>query len=240
MIAKGSKKNDKTKDKTHWKKNKKKRNKNKKQKKHTFEQIYYYHNDHLGTPQKLTNATGSVVWAIDYLPFGQAEITVGTIENNIRFAGQYYDSETGLHYNYHRYYNPAIGRYLTPDPIGLEGGINPYIYVQNNPVNAVDLFGLEAFHVSGTPYVFGSDRPGSPVKPGDPISKYLSDNVRHMDQTAKFHDNLVDFLEDRGLPYDLVNYPTMLPSYTAACIYNSLTDYNEPNNGIIILFGIKW
>jgi len=65
-------------------------------------------------------------------------------------AGQRQDPKTGLHYNYHRYYDPAIGRYLTTDPIGLEGGINPYVYVQNNPVNFVDPYGL--FEIALTPY----------------------------------------------------------------------------------------
>jgi RHS repeat-associated protein len=163
MIAKGSKKNDKTKDKTHWKKNNKnkkdkkrwKKNK-KKRKKHTSEQIYHFHNDHLGTPQKLTNATGSVVWATDYLPFGQVTITAEAVENNLRFAGQYYDTETGLHYNYHRYYDPVVGRYLTPDPIGIEDGINLYAYVQNNPVNYTDPYGLES--IGG--YMVGNDNAG--------------------------------------------------------------------------------
>ena len=68
--------------------------------------IYYYHNDHLGTPQKMTDANAQVVWAADYLPFKKADVIVATVENNLRFAGQYYDSETGLHYNYHRYYDP--------------------------------------------------------------------------------------------------------------------------------------
>lgn len=63
-------------------------------------------------------------------------------------AGQYYDGETGLHYNYHRYYDPAVGRYLTPDPIGLEGGINLYAYAQNNPLNWIDPWGLAALSYS--------------------------------------------------------------------------------------------
>ncbi|RTZ95478.1 MAG: hypothetical protein DSY90_13590, partial [Deltaproteobacteria bacterium] len=64
-------------------------------------------------------------------------------ENNFRFPGQYYDSETGLHYNWHRYYDPKTGRYLTPDPIGLDGGINLFVYALNNPVNFVDPWGLK-------------------------------------------------------------------------------------------------
>ena len=56
--------------------------------------------------------------------------------------GQYYDEETGLHYNYFRYYDPTSGRYLRADPIGLDGGINLYAYVLNNPVNESDIYGL--------------------------------------------------------------------------------------------------
>jgi RHS repeat-associated protein len=58
------------------------------------------------------------------------------------YAGQYYDQETGLHYNYHRYYDPSLGRYLRADPIGLDGGSNPYTYVLNDPVNWFDPDGL--------------------------------------------------------------------------------------------------
>lgn len=58
------------------------------------------------------------------------------------YAGQYYDEKTGLHYNYHRYYDPKTGRYLTPDPIGLAGGINLFVYAGNNPINAIDPYGL--------------------------------------------------------------------------------------------------
>jgi RHS repeat-associated protein len=63
---------------------------------------------------------------------------------NLRFAGQYYDAETGLHYNYYRYYDPQSGRYITSDPIGLEGGLNTYSYVGNNPVFDIDPLGLSA------------------------------------------------------------------------------------------------
>jgi RHS repeat-associated protein len=76
------------------------------------------------------------------LPFGQADVIVGTVDNNLRFAGQYYDAETGLHYNYHRYYDPKIGRYLRADPIGLAGGFNLYTFVNNNPGRYIDKMGL--------------------------------------------------------------------------------------------------
>ncbi len=106
------------------------------------EAVYYFHNDHLGTPQALTNDSQAIAWKAVYTPFGEAATSVATVENPFRFPGQYYDAETGLHYNYFRYYNPQTGRYITPDPIGLEGGINLFAYVSNRPVNFADPLGL--------------------------------------------------------------------------------------------------
>ena len=109
---------------------------------------------------------GAVVWSADYRPFGQADVTVNTVANNFRFPGQYWDQETGLHYNWHRYYEPGIGRYLRADPSHSvqAGGIgvpylipflldkpqelNAYAYVQNDPVNFIDPLGLWTFTYS--------------------------------------------------------------------------------------------
>ena len=105
--------------------------------------IYTYHVDHLGTPQAMTNSTGAVVWKADYEPFGKATVKVSTLENNLRLPGQYFDRETGLHYNYFRDYEPGTGRYVEADPIGLEGGMNLYAYVEGNPVGRIDPYGLK-------------------------------------------------------------------------------------------------
>ncbi|MEW6233737.1 MAG: RHS repeat-associated core domain-containing protein, partial [Chloroflexota bacterium] len=75
--------------------------------------------------------------------YGQAEVNpLSSIDNHFRLPGQYKDPETGFHYNWHRYYNAVDGRFLTPDPIGLEGGMNRYGYANENPVNLADPEGL--------------------------------------------------------------------------------------------------
>jgi RHS repeat-associated protein len=106
---------------------------------------FYYHNDHLGTPQELTSHQGEIVWAARYTGYGKlTKLAHGTgkkLTQPLRFQGQYHDLESGLHYNRHRYYNPDTGRYLTADPIKLAGGLNAYLYVPN-PTGWVDPLGL--------------------------------------------------------------------------------------------------
>ena len=103
---------------------------------------YYYHNDHLGTPQKITDINGSTVWMAQYESFGKATIETESIQNNLRFPGQYYDSETGLHYNWFRYYSVEFGRYYREDPIRILGDVNRFLYVRNNTLRLIDPFGL--------------------------------------------------------------------------------------------------
>ncbi len=90
----------------------------------------------------MTDKDQKIVWEGEFLPFGEPLSITGTITNNLRFPGQYYDEETGLNYNYFRDYKPEIGRYLEADPIGLEGGMNLYSYTLNNPINFSDSIGL--------------------------------------------------------------------------------------------------
>ncbi|WP_404487617.1 RHS repeat-associated core domain-containing protein [Pseudomonas sp. HT11] len=105
-------------------------------------QPYHYQLDHLGTPQELTAPDGEIVWSAHYRAYGQiSRLDIEKIDNPLRFQGQYFDPESGLHYNRHRYYNPDIGRYLTPDPVKLAGGINAYRYAPN-PTGWVDPLGL--------------------------------------------------------------------------------------------------
>ena len=137
-------------------------------------QVYHYHNDHLGTPNELTNQEGEVVWLADYEAWGETrvemcwehilasqgesyarvagevvwreekleQLQVSSDElQPIRFQGQSFDTETGLHYNRFRYYDPDLGMFTTRDPIGLDGGNNVFAYAPN-PTGWIDPFGL--------------------------------------------------------------------------------------------------
>lgn len=109
--------------------------------------LHYITADALNTPRVITNASnGGVVWAWSYEGvFGEVapvNYQPTAFEFNLRFAGQYADAHSGLFYNHHRYYSPRLGRYMEPDPIGLEGGLNPYAYAGSNPVMNTDPSGL--------------------------------------------------------------------------------------------------
>jgi len=114
-------------------------------------EIYYIYADHIDTPRVITRASDNQrVWRWDQAePFGigqpdQNPSALGSFVYNLRFPGQYYDSETGLYHNGFRDYDPVIGRYIESDPIGLRGGINTYAYVGNNPISYLDPNGTNA------------------------------------------------------------------------------------------------
>ena len=143
---------------------------------------FHYQLDHLGTPQELTAPTGEIVWSAHYRAYGQiARLDVNSVDNPLRFQGQYFDQESGLHYNRHRYYNPDNGRYLTPDPVKLAGGLNGYQYVPN-PTGWVDPLGLNTCPGGGgcRPDIGGAGNPAanSTVNEGQPALPLLTPTER--------------------------------------------------------------
>jgi RHS repeat-associated protein len=109
------------------------------------QKLYYFHTDQIGTPLEMTDREGQIVWQATYKAWGSVEkLTVNAVEQNLRFQGQYFDDETGLHYNTFRYYDPEVGRFVTQDPIGLSGGFNLYRYAANS-TGWIDPFGLTGF-----------------------------------------------------------------------------------------------
>ena len=111
--------------------------------------LYYIHTDHLNSPRRIYNQAQQLVWLWENTePFGDSVPNenpngLGTFTCNLRFPGTYADTETGTLHNWHRTLAPALGRYHQSDPIGLEGGINTYLYVLANPLSYIDPLGLD-------------------------------------------------------------------------------------------------
>jgi RHS repeat-associated protein len=109
--------------------------------------VFYIHADHLGAPRVVVDKNDVLHWRWLAEPFGTTAPEVdpssfGVFEQNLRFPGQYADSESGLWYNYFRNYDSSKGYYIQSDPIGLGGGVNTYVYVNGRPTEDVDPFGL--------------------------------------------------------------------------------------------------
>jgi RHS repeat-associated protein len=110
--------------------------------------LYFIHVDHLNTPRLIADSTRTTVWRWDQIEaFGanvpdESPFGFGDFVFPLRLPGQYHDGESGLSYNYHRDYDPGLGRYVQSDPIGIEGGINSYVYARAVPMLLSDSMGL--------------------------------------------------------------------------------------------------
>ena len=104
--------------------------------------ISYVHADHLGRPIRMTSPTKTTVWQAAWKPWGEVQTMSGTNSNNLRYPGQYFQIETGLHYNHHRMYDPVTGRYTQPDPLRFVDGPSVYAYAKNSPLMVTDRLGL--------------------------------------------------------------------------------------------------
>jgi len=113
---------------------------------------WHYLNDDSGAPEALIGPDGQLGCELSRTPWGAVTVPEGAATSTpIRFRGQYADEETGLSYNRHRYYDPKVGRYISADPIGIEGGLNVFAYAGNCPTSAIDADGLMYSVIKGPP-----------------------------------------------------------------------------------------
>ncbi|HIC2036484.1 RHS repeat-associated core domain-containing protein [Enterobacter soli] len=137
-------------------------------------QVWWYGTDTTGAPVELTDTAGETVWRAQRLTWGnltdEAWLAEGA-DNCLRLPGQYEDRETGLFYNLHRYYDPRHGRYITPDPVGLAGGLNGYAYADGDPVGWVDPLRLKGMPGSGAHS--DDDRTQNPTIPHPEFDDYI-------------------------------------------------------------------
>ena len=104
--------------------------------------VYFVHTDHLSRPVMMTDASRTVVWEAVFTPWGAVKSVSGSLTHDARFPGQWFQLESGLHYNWHRHYDPTLGRFTSPDPLGFVDGPAIYAYAGNEPVSYVDEDGL--------------------------------------------------------------------------------------------------
>ncbi|TMQ10360.1 MAG: RHS repeat-associated core domain-containing protein, partial [Deltaproteobacteria bacterium] len=116
--------------------------------------IFYYTTEGPGHVASLVDTLKNMVNRYEYTPWGDAISATEGVVQPLRYGAREYDAETGLYYNRARYYDPKLARFVSQDPIGLAGGINPYVYAQDDPVNGRDPSGLDGFDPCPSGYVY--------------------------------------------------------------------------------------
>jgi RHS repeat-associated protein len=178
--------------------------------------LTYLHADHLDTPRWGTSPSGTLVWRWrsdgfgDALPEEDVDGDAVNVAVNLRFPGQYFDAESGLHYNWMRHYTSAIGRYTQTDPIGQMGGVNVFLYALNDPTNLFDPFGevpkpRNDPYRSRNDYVYTGAYEGQPQQRRFPEPKPTSRNceeAREVLESRRATLRRVLEMAAHGVPYD--------------------------------------
>jgi RHS repeat-associated protein len=171
--------------------------------------LYFVHPDHLGTPQRITDASQAVVYDAAFRPFGETQTITSPPLTNLRFPGQYFDPESGLAQNWFRDYDADLGRYVESDPIGLQGGLNTYAYARGNPIK----------HRDPTGKVFGPD---------DIIESFVPPCLPPAPPPPRLP--VCDKYNPQGSPYQIMNPPPAPPASNSECRNSSdpHTELSEP------------
>ena len=197
---------------------------------------YYYNTDANKNITELTDVTGAVVAHYEYSPFGGVVTATGAYaeDNPFRFSSEYHDSETGLVYYNYRYYSPELGRWLSKDPIGEQGGWNLYWIVQNKMIDVFDILGLKTYRASSVYAILNDLDSGTDLN--DALDAYDKktkssekdcSNYSNSDGTESLRDYLAalggieNFHDTVAFLADDPNNPTWQDYYNAAnLVYN--------------------
>ncbi|MEV4600614.1 RHS repeat-associated core domain-containing protein [Amycolatopsis sp. NPDC049253] len=188
--------------------------------------------DQAGAPAELVDEHGAVAWHAHATVWGSVTAAPqSTVDTPLRFQGQYFDRETGLHYNFHRYYDPVLARYLSPDPIGLDGGPNQHAFVEN-PHVLTDPLGLmpkacskgKGKKTSGTTSS-SSAEPSYKYSPGGRPYLELAPGGAHAEKPNRYAAGFVN------PPHDHQN---MVPHWVDAAVTKPPSDIVDPSTGKIL------
>jgi RHS repeat-associated protein len=201
-------------------------------------EVQFFIPDHAGTPLFLVDAKGEILWEAlpdDWKAAKEVElvkllVSEYGVRQFIRFQGQWADEETGFYYNRHRYYDPAVGRYISQDPIGLAGGTNPYEYT-GNPVSMVDPLGLAATLSACAAGPVGCAAGAGVLVVGAIASMLLTGDTENTDEAGVKIDPAAQGLSDR---HQATNKDRTKPGYGGNCTpdeYDRLDAEKDKNCG---------